>query len=72
MDPNEAILESADEEERWDPIPGSIGHKAPVISSEDEDDEGRSDSELLVNEGVAEAEHDQMLQAARALRLEKE
>jgi hypothetical protein len=63
-DPKEAALESAPESERWDPIPGSTGHKVPVASSEDEDDEGRSDNERLVEEGVAGAEHDQRRQAA--------
>jgi hypothetical protein len=65
-DPNEATLESAPESERWDPVPGTDGHKVPVAASEDEDDEGRSDNERLVEEGVAGAEHEQMLQAARA------
>ena len=65
MDPQEEVLESAPESERWDPVPGSTGHKVPVASSEDEDDEGRSESEQLVEEGIAEAEHDQMLQATR-------
>ena len=71
-DPNEAVLESAPESERWDPVHGSTGHKVPVASSEDEDDEGRSDSERLVEEGIAEAEHDQRLQAARTQRQEEE
>ena len=66
MDPKEAILESAPESERWDPVPGSTGHKVPVAASEDEDDEGRSDNERLVEEGIAGAEHDQMRQATRA------
>ena len=65
-DPKEAALESAPESERWDPVPGSTGHKVPAAPSEDEDDEGRSDNERLVEEGVAEAEHDHMVQAARA------
>ena len=64
-DPKEAALESAPESERWDPMPGSTGHKVPVAPSDDEDDEGRSDNERLVEEGVAGAEHDQMVQAAR-------
>jgi hypothetical protein len=64
-DPKEAVLESAPESERWDPVPGSTGHKVPVAASEDEDDEGRSDNERLVEEGFAGAEHDQMRQAAR-------
>jgi hypothetical protein len=64
-DPKEAILESAPESERWDPVPGSTGQKAPVNASEDEDEEGRSDNEKLVEEGIAGAEHDQMRQASR-------
>jgi hypothetical protein len=64
-DPKAVALESALESERWDPVPGSNGHKAPVAPSADEDDEGRSDNERLVDEGNAGAEHDQMLQAAK-------
>jgi hypothetical protein len=63
-DPREAVLESAPESERWDPVPGSKGEAMPPASGEDEDDEGRSDNERLVEEGVAEAELDQMRQAA--------
>ena len=58
-DSNEEVLESASESERWDPVPGSTGGKVPVAPGEDEDAEGRSDSERLVDEGMAEAEHDQ-------------
>jgi hypothetical protein len=64
-DPNDVILESAPESERWDPVHGSTGHKAQKSGSDDEDDEGRSNSARLVEEGVAEAEHDQMVRAAR-------
>jgi hypothetical protein len=66
LDPQAAVLESAPESERWDPVPGSAGHKAPTASSEDEDDEGRSDNERLVDEGIAGAEYDQRRQASRA------
>jgi hypothetical protein len=66
MDPREAALESAPESERWDPVPGSTGHKVRVPPGDDEDDEGRSDNERLVEDGIAEAEHDHMVQAARA------
>ena len=66
MDPKQAILESAPESERWDPVHGSTGHKVPVAPSEDEDEEGRSDSERLVAAGMAEAELDQSIQATRA------
>jgi len=62
-DPNEAVLESAPESERWDPVHGSTGHRVPVASSDDEDDEGRSDNAGLVDEGIAGAEHDQRRQA---------
>src|SRR5580700_1886279 len=64
-DPKEAVLESAPESERWDPIPGSTGSKAPVAPSEDEDEEGRSDNQRLVEEGVEGADHDQMRQGAK-------
>jgi hypothetical protein len=65
VDSKEAVLESAPESERWDPIHGSTGHKMPIAPSEDEDEEGRSDNERLVDEGIGEAEHDQRRQAAR-------
>jgi hypothetical protein len=63
-DPKEAVLESAPESERWDPVPGSEGGKVPAAPSADEDDEGRSDNERLVEEGIAGAEEDQMHQAS--------
>ncbi len=65
MDPKTTVLESAPESERWDPVPGSEGRKVPVAPSADEDDEGRSDNERLVDEGIAGAEQDQMRQASR-------
>ena len=64
------VLESIPESERWDPVRGSIGHHTPESFGEDEDSEGRSESAQLVEEGIKEAEHDQMLQAARAARKE--
>jgi hypothetical protein len=66
IDPREAELELAPESERWDPLPGSTGQKILVTSNDDEDEEGRIDSERLVEEGSKEAAHDQMLQAAHA------
>jgi len=60
------VLESIPESERWDPVRGSIGHHTPDSFGEDEDNEGRSESAQLVEEGIKEAEHDQMLQAAMA------
>ena len=65
MDPNEATLEAAAESERWDPLPGSTGKIMPATAIDDEDDEGRGFSERLVDEGMLEAEHDQMVEAAK-------
>jgi hypothetical protein len=62
------MVEALPESARWDPVPGSAGSQAPESPSEDEDDEGRSEAEQLAEDGVGEAEHDQMLQAARAAR----
>ena len=63
-DPQQAALESVPESERWDPVPGSTGRKVPEAPSADEDEEGRSDNERLVEEGMEGAEHDQMRQAS--------
>ena len=65
-DPKDAVLESAPESERWDPVAGSTGHKVRVAPSEDEDDEGRSDNERLVEGGIAEAMIEQNFQATKA------
>ena len=65
MDAKETVLDAAPESERWDPVPGSPSHKVPVAPSADEDEEGRSDNERLVDEGMAEAELDQANQASR-------
>lgn len=65
-EPKDALLEAAPESERWDPVPGSTGYKLPVAGSADEDEEGRSDNERLVDEGMAGAELDQSRQATRA------
>lgn len=66
ISPKIALLRSAPEADRWNPVPGSTGHQAPESGSEDEDAEGRSVAAQLVAEGVREAAHDQMVQAARA------
>jgi hypothetical protein len=66
LDVQEAALESIPDSEGWDPVPGSMGRHAADSLGEDEDSEGRSESAQLVEEGIREAEHDQMLQAARA------
>lgn len=66
LDYLDEVLESIPESERWDPVPGSQGRHTLNLFGEDEDDEGRSESAQLVEEGINEAEHDQMLQAALA------
>ena len=47
-------------------MPGSTGRQAADFLGEDEDAEGRSESAQMFEEGVTEAEHDQMRQASRA------
>lgn len=66
LDEKQAFLESVSEDQRWNPIPGSTGHQAKESASEDENEEGQSENAQLFEEGVREAEHDQMLQAAIA------
>ena len=66
MDRQDTMLESIPETKRWDPVPGSTGRQVPESPSEDEDDEGRSESEQLVDEGAEEAGRDRMFQAAQA------
>jgi hypothetical protein len=65
LDPNQALLDMAPESERWDPVPGSTGTEAPMTSEDGEDEEGRSLGEVLTDQGLKEADHDQMLKAAR-------
>ena len=65
-DQQEAILDSISEVKQWDPVPGSPGRQVPEPPGEDEDDEGRNESEQLVDRGVADAERDQIAQAALA------
>src|SRR5260370_20539307 len=65
-DPQEESSESVPESEGWDPVPGSTGRQAADSLGEDEDAEGQSESAQMFEEGVTEAEHDQMRQASRA------
>lgn len=64
MDQQDAVLAAIPEEKRGDPVPGSEQHQMAEAASDDEDDEGRSASEQLVERGVEDAERDQVLQAA--------
>jgi len=64
IDPQEENLESLPESEDWDPVPGSTGRQAADSLGEDEDAEGRSEAAQMYEEGINEAEHDQMRRAA--------
>jgi hypothetical protein len=66
MDPQEESRESIAESDGWDPVPGSTGRQAAASLGEDEDAEGRSESAQLFEEGISEAEHDQMRRTAEA------
>jgi hypothetical protein len=68
IDPQEEKVESVLESEGWDPVPGSSGRQAAESLGEDEDAEGRSESAQMFEEGINEAEHDQMPRAAEAER----
>jgi len=57
--------EKTAERERWDPVGGSTGYKVRVPSGDEEDAEGRSDVERLVEGGVRHAGRDQMREASR-------
>ncbi|AHF94904.1 hypothetical protein OPIT5_29590 [Opitutaceae bacterium TAV5] len=65
-DRQEAMLDSINEVKPWDPAPGSAGSQTAEPPDEDEDAEGRSESEQLAEKGVEEAGEDRMRQAARA------
>jgi hypothetical protein len=60
----EAMLNAIPEEKRGDPTPSSNGYQKPESLSDDEDEEGRSDSEQFAEKGVEKADHEQVLQAA--------
>jgi hypothetical protein len=66
IDAQQENLESVPESEAWDPVPGSTGRQAADSLGEDEDSEGRSEAAQMYEEGISEAEHDQMLRAAEA------
>ena len=64
IDPQEENVESLPESEGWDPVPGSTGRQAAESLGEDEDAEGRSEAAQMFEEGINEADHDQMRRAA--------
>jgi hypothetical protein len=61
MKPPLTAAESIPEDQRWDPVPGSEGHQAPTVPAPDE----QTFAEKLFDEGVADAEHDQEIEATR-------
>jgi len=46
---------------RWDPVPGSTPHQAKNLPADDE----QTTAETLVESGVEEAEHEQMVEGTR-------
>ena len=59
--PNPEPEEELDESQRWDPVGGSSGSSAPIVPPSDE----QVFPEKLVEEGVEDAEQDQMLEGTR-------
>jgi len=59
--PEGAREDSLPESERWDPNHGSNGRQAGMVPPHDE----QTDSEKLVEEGLEEAEHEQMVEGTR-------
>lgn len=59
--PEPTPAEQLPEDKRWDPVPESVGHEAPTVPPPDE----QTVAERLVEEGVAEAEQEQMVEAGR-------
>lgn len=53
--------EQTPESQRWDPASGSEGDRTPPLPVQDE----QTFAERLVQEGVSDAEHDQMVRATR-------
>lgn len=61
LNPETPVAEQVPETERWDPVPGSVGQRTPSVPAPDE----QTFAEKLVEEGVEDAEQDQMVQATR-------
>jgi hypothetical protein len=61
MNPPLTAAERVPEDKRWDPVPGSEGTQARTVPAHDE----QTDAEKLYDEGVADAEHDQEIEATR-------
>lgn len=61
LSPRENFVETVHESERWREVGYGAGHRAPKTEAHDE----QTDSEKAYEEGVGEAEHDQMVQATK-------
>jgi len=67
--PEPNATESLPEDKRWEPVPESSGREVPKVPTPDE----QTFAEKLVEEGVEDAEHDQMKRAVReGIRRDKE
>ena len=72
VDPETALLESLDESVRAGELPDTPAEPVHESPLEDEDEEGRSVTEQLVEEGAQEAARDQQLEAVRQNQKEAE
>lgn len=61
INPPPTASENLPEDKRWDPVPGSEGSRAPTVPAADE----QTFAEKVYDEGVADAEHDQEIEATR-------
>jgi len=69
LNPSPTAAEKLEEGERWPAVAESKGHQAPNVPAPDE----QTFAEKLVEEGVADAEHEQEVEATReSLRRDKE
>lgn len=69
LNPETTPAEQVPEENRWEPVAESEGHQAETVPAPDE----QTFAEKLVEEGVEDAEQDQMVRATReSLRRERE
>jgi len=64
LPPEPDKIENLTEDERWEPVPESVGKEGPKVPAADE----QTFAEKLVEEGIEDAEHDQMKRAARESR----
>jgi len=64
LPPEPDAIEKLTEDERWEPVPESVGKEAPKVPAPDE----QTFAEKLVEEGVEDAEYDQMKRVTRESR----